>query len=91
MLRTTLFHIAHLLAPAILYFLYLVVSRKVRLSKSDTAKTLRRLPWAWLLFIGIALMAISLVFLSFNTGESPDGTYTPPRLENGKIVPATVD
>lgn len=91
MLRTTLFHIALLLAPAVLYFLYLVISRKVRLSRSETAKTLRKLPWPWLLFIGIGLMAISLVFLSINTGENPDGTYIPPRLENGEIVPATVD
>ena len=53
MLRTTLFHIALLLAPAILYFLYLVISRKIRLSRSETAKTLRKLPWPWLLFIGI--------------------------------------
>ena len=91
MLRTTLFHIVLLLAPAILYFLYLVISRKVRLSRSETAKTLRKLPWAWLLFIGIGLMAISLVFLIINTGENRDGTYSPPRLENGEIIPATVD
>ena len=57
MLRTALFHIALLLAPAVLFMIYLIVARKVRLSKSDTAKMLRDLPWPWLLGIGIALMA----------------------------------
>ena len=60
-MRTTLFHVALLLAPAVLFFLYLVFARKVRMSKSEVAKTLRDLPWPWLLGAGLALMAASLV------------------------------
>jgi len=90
MLRTALFHIALLLAPAVLFMIYLIVARKVRLSKSDTAKMLRDLPWPWLLGIGIALMAASLVVLSMSSGDDRGGTYVPPHMEDGKVVPAKV-
>ena len=49
MIRTTLFHIALLIAPAVLFFIYLLIARKVRLSRSETAKVLREFPWPWLL------------------------------------------
>ena len=91
MLRTALFHIALLLAPAVLFMIYLIVAPKVRLSKSDTSKMLRDLPWPWLLSIGIALMAASLVVLSMSSGEDRGGTYVPPHMEDGKVVPAKVE
>lgn len=91
MLRTTLFHIALVLAPAVIYFCYLIVARKVRLGQSGTAKVLRDLPWPALLTIGIILMAASLVLLSLTSGEDINGTYVPPHMENGKIVPAKIE
>jgi len=90
MIRTTLFHIALLIAPAVLFFIYLLIARKVRLSRSETAKVLREFPWPWLLAIGLALMAASLVVLSLNSGDERGGTYVPPHMENGKVVPAKV-
>jgi len=91
MLRTALFHIFLLMAPAVLFMMYLVIARKVRLSKSDTAKMLRELPWPWLLGIGIALMAASLIVLSMSSGEDKAGTYVPTHMEDGKVVPAKVE
>jgi hypothetical protein len=91
MIRTTLFHIALLIAPAVLFFIYLVVARKVRLSRSETAKVLREFPWPWLLGVGLALMAASLVALSFNSGDERGGTYVPPHMEDGKVVPGKVE
>jgi hypothetical protein len=91
MLRAVLFHIALVMAPTILFILYLIVARKVRLSKSDTARMLRELPWVWLLGIGVALMAASLVAISLTTGGDREGTYVPPRLEDGKIVPSRIE
>jgi hypothetical protein len=91
MIRTTLFHIALLLAPAVLYFIYLVIARKARLGKNETAKTLLALPWPWLLGAGIVLMAASLVVLSLSSGDDRGGTYIPPHLEDGKVVPGKVE
>ena len=83
MLRTALFHIILLMAPAVLFMMYLVIARKVRLSKSDTAKMLRELPWPWLLGIGIALMAASLIVLSMSSGEDREGNQPVPGDEAG--------
>ena len=91
MLRTAIFHIILLMAPAVLFMMYLVIARKVRLSKSDTAKMLRELPWPWLLGIGIALMAASLVVLSMSSGEDRGCNYVPPHMEDGQVVPAKVE
>ncbi|MDP7342086.1 MAG: DUF6111 family protein [Alphaproteobacteria bacterium] len=91
MLRTALFHVVLLLAPAVLFMIYLIIARKVRLSKSDTARMLRELPWPWLLGAGIALMAASLVVLSLSSGDDREGTYVPPHMEDGKVVPAKVE
>tara|TARA_B100001123_G_scaffold249958_1_gene279051 strand:+ start:299 stop:517 length:219 start_codon:yes stop_codon:yes gene_type:complete len=71
--------------------IYLIVARKVRLSKSDTARMLRELPWLRLLAAGILLMAVSLIALSLSSGEDRGGNYVPPRIEDGKIVPAKVE
>ncbi|MDP6474482.1 MAG: DUF6111 family protein [Alphaproteobacteria bacterium] len=91
MLRTALFHIALLAAPAALFIAYLIIARKVQLSKSDTARMLRELPWPWLLGVGIALMAASLVVISMESGGDREGTYVPPHVEDGKVVPAKVE
>ena len=90
-MRTALFNIALVLAPAIIFMIYLIVARKVRLSKSDTARMLRELPWLRLLAAGTLLMAASLLALSLSSGEDRGGNYVPPRIENGKIVPAKVE
>ena len=90
-MRTILFHIALVLAPAIIFMIYMIVARKVRLSKSDTVRMLRELPWLRLLTIGILLMAASLIAFSLSTGDERGGTYVPPRLEDGKVVPAKVE
>ncbi|MBI05584.1 MAG: hypothetical protein CMM54_01230 [Rhodospirillaceae bacterium] len=90
-MRTALFNIALVLAPAIIFMIYLIVARKVRLSKSDTARMLRELPWLRLLAAGILLMAVSLIALSLSSGEDRGGNYVPPRIEDGKIVPAKVE
>ena len=90
-MRTALFNIALVLAPAIIFMIYLIVARKVRLSKSDTARMLRELPWLRLLAAGILMMASSLIALSLSSGEDRGGNYVPPRIENGKIVPAKVE
>ena len=91
MLRTALFHVVLLLAPAVLFMIYLIIARKVRLSKTDAARMLRELPWPWLLGAGIALMAASLVVLSLSSGDDREGTYVPPHMDDGKVVPAKVE
>lgn len=88
MMRTTLFHILLLMAPTILFLGYLVLARKVALGKGETAKALRALPWPWLLGTGLCLMAASLVVIALTSGDDPEGTYVPPHVVDGEVVPA---
>jgi uncharacterized membrane protein len=37
--------------------------------------------------LGTILVIISLVFMRFADENPPEGTYVPPRLENGQVVP----
>ena len=91
MFKLTLIHFALVLLPFAVYMLYLIAARKVELSRSATATALRNMPWLWLLGGGLILMAASLVALSLTSGESSEGTYVPPRFEEGEIVPGHME
>ena len=90
MLRTTAIHILILLAPTILYIAYLILARKLQLSRGQLAATLRGLPWLRLIGSGLVLTAASLVALSMLIGSDPGGTYVPPHIVDGEVVPAEV-
>ena len=47
----------------------------------------RRAPWPWLIGSGVALVAVSLVLWAERTGFDPAMDQTPPRSENGRVVP----
>jgi hypothetical protein len=44
----------------------------------------------WLGALGLVLVVLVLGGLSLQRGEGTLGRYTPPHVENGKIVPGTV-
>ena len=90
MLRTTLIHILILLAPTILYIAFLILTRRVQLSRSQAAETLRKMPWVRLLGTGLILAAASLVVWALTVGGDPEGTYVPARIVDGEIVPGEV-
>lgn len=72
------------LAPFLLYGLYAYAAARARAERMEW----RDAPWIGLGFTGLALVAASLAWLAYETGVSPEGrTYTPPRLENGRILP----
>ena len=90
MLRTTLLHILILLAPTILYVAWLLLARRAHLSRARWAATFRAMPWLRLLGGGLVLAAASLVALALLGGDDPRGTYVPPHLLDGEVVPAKV-
>ena len=90
MLKTTLVHILILLAPTILYLAYLILARKLQLSRGQAAATLRKMPWLRLLGGGLVLAAASLVALSMIVGSDPEGTYVPAHMVDGELVPGEV-
>ena len=71
------------LAPFILFFAYrLLVTRGQRFLLST--------PWFVLTAAGLVLVCAGLAALAFLGGQEPRGTYVPPHLENGRVVPGAV-
>jgi hypothetical protein len=71
------------LAPFILFGLY-------RLLVTRGRAVLERTPWFLLTVSGIVLACGSLVALALVGGDPPGGSYVPPRIEDGRIVPGEV-
>lgn len=47
-------------------------------------------PWLKLIAAGVILMSVGLVTFNQMDGEKPGGTYHPPVLKDGRIVPGHV-
>jgi predicted PurR-regulated permease PerM len=71
------------LAPFVLFYAY-------RLLVTRGQHMLRSTPWFALLVTGLVLVCASIASLAFIGGHEPQGTYVPPHLEDGRVVPGTV-
>jgi hypothetical protein len=90
MIRILLGVVLPLLAPTLLYFLYVLIVHWLRPGRTPPPDPLRNAPWLWLLGFGVALMAAGLVFIAEFDREPPGGTYVPPQLIDGVVVPGHV-
>ncbi|MGF1627261.1 MAG: DUF6111 family protein [Alphaproteobacteria bacterium] len=95
MIRVLLTFVVPLLAPTVLYLIYVVIAnwlrRRSKAAEDDQSTTvIRTLPWLWLAGIGVVLTIISAVWFADFDREPPGGTYVPPQLIDGRIVPGHV-
>jgi hypothetical protein len=86
MIRIALSYGLPFLLPFGAYFVY------VALTKRAEAKGIRwqEAPWVWLAIVGLVFVIISFIATGLLTGNDPSGTYVPPHVEDGKIVPGKV-
>lgn len=83
MLRVLLQVVLPFLAPFLAFFAYrFLVTRGRGLLVSP--------PWYALVVTGLVLACASLVSLAFTGGADPGGQYEPARIEDGRVVPGTV-
>ena len=83
MIRPALTEIGIFLIPFAVYALFLVASRSgLFVQSSWPVYTIARL-----LLIALVLVIASLVGLAHFTGASPNSTYVPAHVENGRLVP----
>ena len=78
-MRVLLTVLLPLLAPAIVYFLYM--------NARGAGPGAREVPWTWLLIAGGALMVVTLGAVALLGGADPGTPYMPPHMENGEIAP----
>ena len=96
MLRIFLTIVLPLVAPTILYLVWLRVARWPSEGSSEGSPAGEKLgwatlPWVWLAAAGAALLALVLFVVTVHFGTAQPGTYVPPRWENGKIVPGHIE
>lgn len=88
MLRIVLIQIALFATPFLVWTLYVLIMRRRRAAAGGLFNDA---PIAWLIVAGALLAAASLLFLGVSSGAERDGTYVPPRYEDGRIVPGHVE
>jgi Family of unknown function (DUF6111) len=80
MIRVALTILLPLLAPTAIYFLWLYTIGRVGE---------RGAPWTWLIVGGLVAAAVALVVIGVGSG-SRTGTYVPPHVESGRLVPGQI-
>ena len=87
-----LLYILPIVVPFLLYGLYaLWAKRKARAAGADGAEGVwNDTPWTWLGSAAVLLFIITLSATALLTGDSTEGTYVPPHVVDGKIVPGEV-
>jgi len=88
-IRTLLTIVLPLLAPTILYLVYLWTQRRRAEAEAGgrPIPAWQTWPWAWLISSGCVLMVVTLLALELTGHETRSSDYVPPRLEDGEIVP----
>ncbi|MEQ8747880.1 DUF6111 family protein [Pyruvatibacter sp.] len=89
MLRVVLIQLALFATPFVVWAFYVVVMKRKQLSSGGV---FRDAPIAGLVLAGTALVAVALIYMAVFTGDpAGEGTYVPPRFEDGQIIPGRVE
>ncbi len=85
MIRPVLTEVGIFLIPFALYAVFLIATRSGLLVQSSWPLHLI----GKLAIVALLMIIVSLVLLAHFSGASPDSTYIPARIENGKFIPGT--
>ena len=83
MIRPALTEIGIFLIPFVVYTLFLIATRSGVLSQSSWPVHII----AKLVLGSLLLVVVSFILLAHFSGASPNSTYVPAHIENGKFVP----
>lgn len=92
MIRIFLIYVLPLIAPTALYILWRLwqIKRGSGTIEGDMRSVVRAAPWVKLAAVGTALLALVLIIAALTGGEPPHEDYSPPRLENGRVLPGEI-
>jgi len=77
------------LLPTAVYLGWLgVLYWRAQVTGTTDIPALRHGPWFWLILAGLLLASASFVAVALLEERIPEGAYQPPRLEDGRVVPA---
>jgi hypothetical protein len=90
MIRIVLTYIVPFLLPITGYALWIWYRTRHAEQHGGEAPKFEQGPWPLMLFLGALLSLAVLGAGAMMRGGNPGDTYTPARVENGKIVPGTM-
>ena len=91
MIRIVFTYIVPFLLPTAIYLAWAWYRARYAASHGGEVPKIERGPWPMLVFLGAVLMLASLVTTALTNGSDAGAIYTPPHLENGKLVPGHMD
>lgn len=90
MIRLILTILVPLLVPFVVYAVWGWLRRRQAVARGEPMPDLKGPPIVWLGAVGLILLGLVLGGLSLQRGQGTLGTYAPPHVENGRIVPGTM-
>ena len=91
MLKVLLTQVFPLLLPIVIYLLWLRAARRRATAAGSTNPRWQDAPWTLMVASGLLVLIVGMVGLAVFTGEEPGGTYVPPHVVDGVIVPGHVE
>ncbi len=91
MSRIIFTYVAPFFLPITVYALWVWYRTVYAARHGGEAPRFEKGPWPLLLFLGAVLALIVLGVSAVVSGGSPDSTYVPPHVENGKVVPGHLE
>ncbi|MFM2130488.1 MAG: hypothetical protein RL477_2034 [Pseudomonadota bacterium] len=80
-----------LIAPTAIYLIWhaIQVRRVAAGTREDPTPSFAEMPWFMLAGAGVSLLVVMLMAIALlDEGARPGTRYTPPHMENGRLVPA---
>jgi len=91
MIRIILMYLIPFLLPLAVYTAFAWYRAKYVASHEGEAPVIERGPWPYLLLAGAFLTVATAGTMAILGGADPDATYTPARIEDGRVVPGTTN
>ncbi|MCG8360377.1 MAG: DUF6111 family protein [Kiloniellales bacterium] len=90
MVRMLITVLLPIVAPFLLYWIYLVFARRKAQTAGGEARPpgWQDAPWTWIALSSLVLVAATLITVNVLTGVPPGTKVEPPRLIDGEIRPA---
>lgn len=84
MIRHVIENLLLFLLPTLVYVTYVWFSRDEATPKRDV---LAEAPLIWLTIVGASLVVVTMALFGSTSGGKPGDGYSPPGMQDGKIIP----